>query len=554
MEEYEKQKKTSIMSVLKEALSKPGEMGLSMRIKLFITLIVLLITMFFGVLVVLTITGTFTAGLRETKRDIDEQLTHISKDIENQYGQLSIQGVELSEELSSSIERKLADKKLTTRDLKNHPEVLEEIISGEYDRCMFALLRSKSSGVFMILDSTVNPSLNNGENSRAGIYIKNNEPNILSSSSPNILMLRGSSSIARQNSITLHSQWRMEFDISNAPYFKYPIEEAKKSNLPLSRLYYWNPSMALPETSEKIMLVSIPLIDSSGNAFGVCGFDISAMLFKLSHMPDNSVYNRIFCVFAPYSGDSLDTDKAFFSGGYSVRKIAEENQRLKVERGKDFYSYNQDDGREFVGLHRLVNIYPEGSPFKEEKWAAALIMPREDIVGFITKLNIEITLLFILLLLIGIFISLYLSKRYIMPITKSIDIIKSNNYGSVLKTNIHEIDDLMEFLSTHIEENKTKETSVERVEKGIASEVLPSSLFDEFVKNTKNLSPAERAVFNLYVEGYTAKEITGILNLSINTIKTHNKRIYMKLNVTSREELLLYVNMLKEAGREVKYR
>jgi len=50
------------------------------------------------------------------------------------------------------------------------------------------------------------------------------------------------------------------------------------------------------------------------------------------------------------------------------------------------------------------------------------------------------------------------------------------------------------------------------------------------------------------VQGYTAKEITQLLCLSINTIKTHNKRIYMKLNVSSREDLLKYVNKLKEMG------
>ena len=75
-------------------------------------------------------------------------------------------------------------------------------------------------------------------------------------------------------------------------------------------------------------------------------------------------------------------------------------------------------------------------------------------------------------------------------------------------------------------------------------------LLEEFVNNTKDLSPAERDVFNLYVQGYTAKEIANILSLSINTIKTHNKRIYMKLNVGSRKELLLYINMLKDIGRE----
>ena len=37
-----------------------------------------------------------------------------------------------------------------------------------------------------------------------------------------------------------------------------------------------------------------------------------------------------------------------------------------------------------------------------------------------------------------------------------------------------------------------------------------------------------------------------VITLSINTIKTHNRRIYTKLNVTSRKELMVYVEMMKE--------
>jgi DNA-binding CsgD family transcriptional regulator len=436
--------------------------------------------------------------------------------------------------------------------LKEHPEILEEIIGEEYEGCMFALQRAKSSGVFMILDATVNPTLDNAKNSKAGLYIKSNEPNIISSSTPNTLILRGPSSIGRQNSITLHSQWRMEFDVSNGPYFNRPTEEAKNRDLSLAQLYYWSSSMTLPGTTEEIMICSVPLIDSKGNIFGVCGFDISAMLFKLSHMPDNNTYRRIFCVFSPYNKDILNTAQAFFSGGYSVRKIAEENQKLTIKYDSSFNSYRQEDRTLFRGLHKSVKLYPKGSVFEDETWTVAMMMPGSDMSTYIMRANFQIGALFMILLSLGILGSYFLSKRYIMPITKSIDIIKSNNFSGALKTNISEIDDLMEFLSSHKEENIPEKENRGEVLGRNTIDKLPTSLFDEFVKNTGTLSPAERAVFNLYVEGYTAKEITGILSLSINTIKTHNKRIYMKLNVTSREELLLYVNMLKEAGREMK--
>lgn len=85
---------------------------------------------------------------------------------------------------------------------------------------------------------------------------------------------------------------------------------------------------------------------------------------------------------------------------------------------------------------------------------------------------------------------------------------------------------------------------------GARKKNLSFSLLDEFVQNTGKLSPSERSVYDLYAKGHAAKEIAEILCLSINTIKTHTKHIYSKLNINSREELLLYVNLLEEIGKD----
>lgn len=520
--------------------------GISMRLKLFLLLVMLVIFMVFGVVIVFSITGKLNTEVRETHQEVEKGLLHFSQDITKQYGQYTAYAIEFSKELSHSIENRLKIRGVATNDLKNHPELLEDVIKGEYDRSLFALQMSKGSGVFIILDATINPLLDNSKNSKAGLYIKNMEPNVLNSSSAFLLILRGFPSIGRQNWITLHSQWRMEFDVGNAPYYTRPIEEASQHKLALSRLYYWSSSTTLPGTNEDIMLCSVPLIDSTGNVFGVCGFEVSAMLFKLSHMPDNSTYQRVFCVLSPYSNGSLNITQAFFAGGYSASNITKKDQALVVKNNYPFSSYQQQDGTLYSGLHKQINLYPEDSVFADEKWMAAMMMPDEDISSAVIKANLHLTLLFCPLLAIGIIISYYLSRRYLQPFVKSIEMIKANDFSEVPKTKIAEIDDLMEYLSSRKEVSKPKIESTEKPE-----EKLPSSVYDEFVKNTKLLSPAERTVFNLYVEGHTAKEITQILNLSINTIKTHNKRIYMKLNVASREELLVYVNMLKELGKEI---
>lgn len=159
-------------------------------------------------------------------------------------------------------------------------------------------------------------------------------------------------------------------------------------------------------------------------------------------------------------------------------------------------------------------------------------------IMLITGTFMQLILLCILLMSIGIVFSYLLSKYYIKPFAKGFDIIKSNDLWNNQKTQITEIDELIEFLSAKNNDIKEEQHS-------------NSKILDTFLNNIKSLSPAERSVFNLYVQQYSAKEIADILFLSINTIKTHTKRIYIKTNVTSREELLLYIEMLKEDGKEI---
>lgn len=515
----------------------------TLRLKLFLLLTLLIISILFSVIVILLITGTFTAGLRETEKDMATELNRFTNDIGEQFGQVSAHTVEFSKDLSKDIEEELRLQGITPAELQDHPDILETLIAGEYDRSLFAMQKANGSGVFFILNATVNPSLEKASDSRSGLYIKNMEPNILNAASEYILILRGFPSVGRQNDVTLHSQWRMEFDIADAAYFNAPIKAAQATNLPLSRLYYWSDAITLPGTTEQIMLCAAPLIDSEGKVFGVCGFEVSSMLFKLSHMPGNDISQRSICILAPGSNQELFISQALISGGYSIRSFKEQNQILTVRENEPFNSYRQQNGDLYSGFHQTISLYPKGSAFEKEKWTAALIIPDNDISASVISLNLKLLALFFGLLVIGITIAYFLSRKFLLPLARGVEIIKSNDYIS--RTNVAEIDDLIEFLSAAQANRESKNRKVNH------QDSLPESVFDEFVRNTKHLSPAERAVFNLYVEGYTAKEITKILCLSINTIKTHNKRIYMKLNVASREELLVYVNILKESGKEI---
>lgn len=60
------------------------------------------------------------------------------------------------------------------------------------------------------------------------------------------------------------------------------------------------------------------------------------------------------------------------------------------------------------------------------------------------------------------------------------------------------------------------------------------------------LTPAERNVADLLAEGYTSKQITGILDRSENTIKIHRARVLKKLNVSSTVNLAELISLAQD--------
>ena len=74
-------------------------------------------------------------------------------------------------------------------------------------------------------------------------------------------------------------------------------------------------------------------------------------------------------------------------------------------------------------------------------------------------------------------------------------------------------------------------------------------LFRTFAQKVSTLSAAERRIFSYYVEGYDPADIPDLAFISIHTVKKHNRSIYQKLEVASRDELMLYIELFRCCDR-----
>ena len=86
----------------------------------------------------------------------------------------------------------------------------------------------------------------------------------------------------------------------------------------------------------------------------------------------------------------------------------------------------------------------------------------------------------------------------------------------------------------------------------IESAKLPpdmEELFQTFVQRVSTLSAAERRILDYYIAGYDPAEIPDLAFISIHTVKKHNRSIYQKLEVASRDELMLYIEIFRCCDR-----
>ena len=517
---------------------------LSLRLRLFAFLALFAAAIVLAISAILSASGVFSVGMNESRLLLQTELAHITEKVGDAYETLTVEGLTLSGRLSGRIDEILSEKGISASELVKHPELLTEVLRGCLDPAMNALEMNMTSGVFLVLDATANPEAN----SRAGIFIRNTEPNALRHSNPSTYYLRGPIVIARERGLNAIPQWLMEFPVSEGDFFHKAMEGADGS-LPLSRTYYWNPAETLVGDYDEAMLLCVPLVATDGTVLGICGFEVNEMLFKMQYFPDTSAFSEATVVFAPVMEDgSLNTGAAMFSCTIPLQT----DGRLSVSDYRQGLSLFSSGGSRYIGLSASVSLYSKNTAHSGE-WRLAVLAPEEEITYYAAQKSGGLTMLLVILLVCAIGLAVFLSHRYLVPVIRGLEQIKRRGTAAFKPTNITEIKDLMDFLSEQDEARDAERQKLEAKLSKLGAEaedariVLPTrEAFAAFLKNLETLTPGERRVFDLYRAGHRAKEMPDIIDCTMNAIKWHNKNIYGKLWVSSREELLGYIKMMKD--------
>ncbi|MBQ4326381.1 MAG: LuxR family transcriptional regulator [Mailhella sp.] len=464
--------------------------------------------------------------LPSEKNDTATQLGVLLEDYDRRiavhFNKMAGHGVHLSQLLSAAIEQELNDRQAKFSDLSDNHPLIEALEERSYGILEQTLHLAGCSGVFVVFDATVNTSIPSAHLSRAGIYLKLANIHKSDPIAPILLFARGMHEVGSRHGHDFHNRWALEFSISRLGMF-----ETLKSNASpnLSQCFYFTPRMNFEGTWENMILLGVPLISRQGEFMGICGLEMNSLYFRLSFPLESATLPPVTGLLTCREADFLAPAKGLNSGAYADNFTESFSDSLATEYGDRLNRY-VTPLESFVGLERKISLSPLDG---ENQWVTVLLVTESAHRLAVHLKYLKIAVFSAVFLALSYFLCYRTSRRFINPVLEKIDAITA---GRAERTDIAEIDDLIEYLSREAGPSRTQEAQPDMTG------------YHTFLANIETLSKAEKAVFDLYAQGLSASEIAEELHITIHTVKSHNRRIYAKLNISSCKELLLFINMM----------
>lgn len=525
----------------------------SMHSKLLLYMFTLVLVVVMFIAVGLFFVGQFSTTTKKYSSNLTFQNEFYTRQIEKYFDDLSMMTEMLANDSSAIIDNYLNENGIHISALNDSQYYTEGVQEALFPKLEEELLKADASGAFIILNATVNTGEANSDKSKTGLYFQRST---LDRTDETLLLFRGNAELGRKKNIMPHRKWRLEFRTDFVPqtenFFNETIVKEKKSVL--------TDIFTLNGTSEKAMAFITSLFGADGSYYGICGFEISNNYFKDFFVQPTRL-EQLTCTFSKTEKDGkINCENIFWTGvlnGYSLKPSGTLVPKKMNDSLTEFLGENT-----FVAAKNEITIL--NTPY-----TLVVMQPKSEFDKTVAINVTKIVLVCFLLIISAVVLCIFFSRKFVSPVIKSLEKIRMQEHART-KSDIIEIDDLFVYLAeqdrlrdlemknlkhqneelTIVTENQTSEidkrkTEIERLAYSRKNEIDPDN-YEAFKIGLKELTKTEKTVFNLYLQGKTAKEITDILNIRESTLKFHNHNILEKLCVSSRKQMLRYATLLKQ--------
>ena len=509
---------------LREIFAFAGKKNISLQHKLMIYLISIVLSGIALLTIIMIAVGMMPNEDLRLREKLRLQESNVDIKLSAHVDNIMANAVRLSEQLSDAIEQKLLEEGKDFEDLNDNPELLAGIQKTIFPKLNTALRLSDASGAYVILEATSNTKIDGAKNFRSGMHIKFANINTGNSIDAGLVYLRGIPDIAREEAIELHNRWDLEFDISSLSAYGSFFEEGNPGD---EYAYIWTKKLSIKDTWEKVLLLLVPIYDSRDKFIGVCGMEVSELYFRHYYPSVNSDLGSICTMLMPISEGGFKLGEGMLGEKQGI--YISDTAKLSIDYRKYVNYYSSDDGEGYVGLQKLLDISDK------EQWFLITLISRDSYERYIITNRIKLILVIALFLIIMLILSLVMSKKFVKPILQSLDDIKSGAAGTDIR--ITELDELIAFLKK--KDNGNKDRLPVYIEEMLAN----------FKKRIGNLDDKERKILSYYEQKYEITDIVESEYITIDELRLINQGIYEKLGLTSKDELMIYIDLFRSLGR-----
>ncbi len=433
---------------------------------------------------------------------------NITNTIEEQMNYVNFRIAEVSKWITRDLEERIDDPNFNDIEMNR-------ILTNSTQYMMNELVSYVETGMILYLNP---PPLRNGYDINETVILIKKIDALRDTTS--IALRYGPPELAQTLDLEYSSRELFEYDVENSEFYnimKNAVDKTNKTSTD-SSMNYWsrleqgnNPSLYASICSTPIFL--------NGKMHGVLTFSFVDTLFTGLLIPKSTNFDAVRLFFVSGDGSTFNLDgspslsktinEGFLSGKFEIKKTKVGDVNTYVQGEKIFYGYD-----------KLYNLYPKNSIYGHSSNYILLLAEKTP-----TNSNILKAILAIFMIILTTIV-LYLDRRMSI-FDKIFNEEDLDNYEAV---NIQEL---------MINASRGNAANADRGD---------TSKYDRFINSIETLTPMESQVFELYCKDFSPKEVADELKISINTVKSHNRKIYEKLGAANKAELQSLIRMMKDSN------
>ena len=342
----------------------------------------------------------------------------------------------------------LSVKGASAEDMKTDAALNASILLRAAPQLVNRLRSRNTTGIFLILNGI---GVAGQEDTWAGVYIRDNDPNGASADNSDLLMLRGLPPVSRELDIPLDSYWKATFTFDEShpgDYFFKPLRaaEERRSLNSLHYSYWCGPLLIDSEGQQEVMTYSIPLFDENGNVIAVLGVEVTVNY--MTTLLNSGEYRREKPT--GYAIARRDGENGFHIAT-TAGTVFKQHFQAKTEwiEAKEwieddcFTLSGSRSGEKLYCAMETLQLYPDNTAFSEDTWVLLSMQPESTVLAFTRRFAWLIGMAGLVVLLLGVAAAIGISVGLSRPISRlALQVKGTNPHGeiSLPATGIREID------------------------------------------------------------------------------------------------------------------